>query len=285
MICNGKDKDLLFFQYFIFFGLLVFLLMGCASSPVVNSFMNPAIPAAEHSFLSVDDNIMIESIDGDMTFRSSGSGGSSFKRTPMILLIPGKHTITAKYSDSSSSVSGGMTSVTTSSTDAVSVTGTFLKGQFYSLNPDVNGNTVTFRIEEKEPSEDDKKAVASVRPPKEASFEVLMRVAQVAEPTPFEGSWKIEGPDMVSLYTFSAKTFQLMRTLKTGEMGQRGTFEYTDTAIILYPLEMYNPSDKSWFKMPSLFGPPKAEFGYSLTNGEFVMMEKGKPIGTLVKQP
>jgi hypothetical protein len=82
------------------FGILLVgsILAGCASSPVINNFMNPGLPAAEHSVLSVHNNVMINNVDGDYTLRTiGGSGRSTFKQYPSILLMPGKHILEVLY--------------------------------------------------------------------------------------------------------------------------------------------------------------------------------------------
>jgi hypothetical protein len=278
----------------IAFTLFVF---GCASSPVVINFMNPGLPATEHSILSVHDNVMINNIDGDFTLRNiGGSGGSVFKKYPNILLMPGRHTIEVWYRDTTL----GYNERVETTSDVISVTQTFLAGHFYRLYPETNGNKVAFLIiDETDPSvwKDDtervnaeervarqKDELSSVKPPKKAAAEVLIRVAQAQEPTPFEGIWVMELSNMTTTYTFSGKSFEFHSVIKKGEMGQRGIFEYTDNILTLTPLELYNPIDKTWFKHDILGLRASAKLEYVFTDAGIAIINKGKTTGVLVKK-
>lgn len=269
---------------------------GCASSPVINNFMNPGLPAEEHSVLSVHDNVMINNVDGDYTIRSiGGTGGSAFKRYPSILLIPGRHTLEVWYRDTTL---GFERTETTSNT--VSLTYTFLTGHFYRLYPEKDGGIVSFLIvDETDPAvwKDDterisaaeriasqKDELSSVKPPKKAATEVLLRVAQAQEPTPFEGTWVLESPDMTITYIFEGKLYEFHNVMKRGEVGTRGMFEYTDNVLSLTPLEMYNPFDESWFKYDLLGLRSTAKVEYSFTDEGIALINKGETTGVLVKQ-
>jgi hypothetical protein len=279
--------------------LLVFtgaVFIGCATSPVINNFMNPTLPAMEHSVLSVHDNVMINNIDGDFTLRNiGGSGGSAFKRYPAILLMPGRHNFEVWYRDTTLGFER-----TETTTDTIPLTYTFLAGHFYRLYPEINGKMVSFFIVDETDSavwednaeraaaeervKNERSELTSVKPPKKAATEVLWRVAQSQDPTPFEGSWAMELPDLKRTYDFSGKTFETHIIMKRGEMGTRGIFEYDDTVLTLTPLEMYNPSDNSWFKYDILQIRSAAKMEYSFTNEGIAIIEKGKTVGVLVKQ-
>jgi hypothetical protein len=47
----------------------VMVLLGCASTPLVNTFMDPDVPKEGHAALSVHNNIVIAMIDGQMTLK------------------------------------------------------------------------------------------------------------------------------------------------------------------------------------------------------------------------
>jgi hypothetical protein len=272
-------------------GLLLFsftigaFLSGCATSPVINSFMNPAVPAEEHSFLSIDSTVLIESIDGDMTFRSSGSGSSTFKRIPLILLVPGRHTIQVWYQDAFT----GKTTSTGINSNSIPVSAMFLKGHYYTLYPEVGGGMVSFALRDETDNPaivaDRRSRVSKAKPPKSPSSEVLMRVAEAQDPTPFEGSWKLETSDLISEYVFRSKTFTVVSTRKKGGVfGSRGTFEYTDNEFTLYALEMYNPTDKTWFKLPRLGKARGSTFPYELSGDSITLQADRNTTSVLVKQ-
>jgi hypothetical protein len=173
------------------FGLLAFFLVGCATSPVVNKFMNPELLTKEHALLIIDNNIGVGLVDGEFTFRSSGAGtdGSLRSRTPMILLMPGRHTLMVQYIRETSD--SRTTSTTTS--DLVPVTGNLLAGRIYRLRPSVNGNTVSFDfVEETDTSIWNSKDLASVKPPKKVLVSSIINNAASESATQFEGTWFAE---------------------------------------------------------------------------------------------
>ena len=124
----------------------LFIMMGCASSPVVNNFMDPDTPVRDHAILSVDNNVLIGIIDGIFQGgKASGSGGAGIiSKTPSILLTPGRHTLGVMYYQRTSD---GRTT-TTSQTDIVFVNHDFQAGRFYRLLPENRGNTIAFNIVE-----------------------------------------------------------------------------------------------------------------------------------------
>jgi hypothetical protein len=185
-----KRKEFLNMKKNNFFSLVaflaVFLMVGCATSPVVNKFMNPEISARDHALLIIDNNIGVGMIDGEFTFGSSGAGtdGSLRSRTPMILLMPGRHTLMVQYVRQTSN------SRTTTTSDLVPITGNLLAGHIYRLQPSVNGNTVSFDfIEETDASIWDSKDLSSVKPPKKVLASSVINNASSEPATQFEGTW------------------------------------------------------------------------------------------------
>jgi hypothetical protein len=190
---GGKDRKettMKKMNYFVF-GLLTFLLVGCATSPVVNKFMDPELLTKEHALLIIDNNIGVGMIDGEFTIGSSGAGtdGSLRSRTPMILLMPGRHTLMVQYIRQTSD----SRTTTTSTSDLVPVTGNFLAGYIYRLQPSVNGNTVSFGFaEETDTSIWNSKDLASVKPPKKVLASSIINNAASELATQFEGTWLVE---------------------------------------------------------------------------------------------
>jgi hypothetical protein len=188
----GIRKEL-FYEKDGFFGFWFtrFFLVGCATSPVVNKFMNPELLPKEHALLIIDNNIGVGMIDGEFTFGSSGAGtdGSLRSRTPMILLMPGRHTLMVQYIRQTSD----SRTTTTTTSDLVPVTGNFLAGYIYRLQPSVNGNTVSFDfIVETDTSIWNSKDLASVKPPKKVLTSSIINNAASESATQFEGTWLVE---------------------------------------------------------------------------------------------
>ncbi|MDR2663285.1 MAG: hypothetical protein LBC31_09840, partial [Treponema sp.] len=158
-------------RFFVLTAVFVVLVsMGYAASPLVNTFMDPDIPAADHAVLSVDNNLAIATIDGQMTLKSSGSGsdGLIVSKTPIVLLTPGEHIIDVQYVKRTSEYSywNNTTRITTTTTNFIKLTGNFEGGRFYRIYPRVEGKNVYFNIiDETDPAvwENERERAAAVK--------------------------------------------------------------------------------------------------------------------------
>jgi hypothetical protein len=258
---------------FFILGLLAFLLAGCATSPVVNKFMNPELSIRDHSLLIIDNNIGVGMIDGEFTFGASGAGtdGTLRSRTPMILLMPGRHTLMVQYIRQTSDSQ----TITTTTSDLIPVTGNFLAGYAYRLQPSMNGNTVSFAfIEDVDTSIWNTKDLASVKPPKKVLFSSIVNHAASEAATQFEGTWIVRevpeefvqrGATAIEI-TFTGKSYLLVMTqtfnatqlqgqndirkmsgqstlVSPAYSGQRGTFEISGNTLTLGALQITLDND------------------------------------------
>jgi len=200
------------------------VIAGCRSSPVVNKFMNPDLPTQEHALLSIDNNIGVGMIDGEFTFKSSGSGsdGSSKSRTPMILLMPGRHTLMVQYVHQTTNTSGNRKTKTTRTSDTIPVTGNFLSGHNYKLQPEVNGDTVSFNfIDENDPDIWKSKNLSSVKPPKKTPNFVLIIRAASKGATRFEGAWAVKGMPGAE-FVFTGESYTSKMTIELNDAQLKG---------------------------------------------------------------
>jgi hypothetical protein len=129
------------FRKHFFLCLLAALCFGCVNHrPLVATLREPSIPKEQHSVLSLDYTMMNVRIDGQ-SIASGGGGGLNYK-SPIILLPSGKHAITARYQQDTSTPS--MTRVEYSGD--LSIEFTFTPGRFYLLYPAFNGNKVGLAV-------------------------------------------------------------------------------------------------------------------------------------------
>ena len=145
--------------------ILSIIFMGCHTTPVVNSFMDPDLSVREHALVIVHNNIGVGMVDDKWTFKSTGAGTEGFLRskTPILLLEPGEHSFAVLYYMKSQ----GPNSITTSQSNMITIRGNFLAGHAYNLIPQVSGRTVAFSfVEERDPNIWSNKKVASVKQPK-----------------------------------------------------------------------------------------------------------------------
>ena len=217
-----------------------FFLTGCASSPLVNTFMDRDIAVTNHAVLSVHQTMNIAMIDGVSTMQSGGvstkAGGITISaKTPTVLLTPGKHTIRVQYADQNTSwqdnYSGTQSTQTTTrtATGFIDVSGDFAEGRFYHIYPDVKARSVSFNIiDETDPNVWDtksekkaaakrisaaKKKLASAAYPAKEVTAVRVQRAMASSPTPLEGTWVQEihndGTQKLieHVYTFTGKAF------------------------------------------------------------------------------
>jgi hypothetical protein len=239
--------------------LFMALLFGCSTSPVVNKFMDPEIPAKEHALLSIDNNIGVGMIDGELTFGASGAGtdGTMRSRTPMILLTPGRHTLLVQYIHQTSDPN----STTTTTSDLIPVTGNFMAGHYYKLQPEMQGNVVAFAIsEETDTNIWSTKDLTSVKPPKKVLVASVIRRAAESEPTQLEGAWAVKDVPG-SEFSFVGQSYLSKKIITLNEAqlkgqndlrrmsgqsvlsspafsAQRGTFVLNENTIIVGQLQM-----------------------------------------------
>jgi hypothetical protein len=195
------------------FGLLLTggILMGCASSGIINTYMNQSISVREHAVLLVDENVLVTSVDGDYITLGIYSGN----KTSSILLPFGKHVFQVSFLRSSA----GVRETTTETSDPVILYGDFLAGHIYRLRANVNSGTVSFQIvEENDPSIWDSKDLASVKYPKKMHMAVTIQNAANASPTALEGAWLLNNPasqgeEVIEvLYTFTGHSYSVFTT-------------------------------------------------------------------------
>ena len=213
--------------------ILALILAGCASSPLVNTFMDPDIPATNHAALSVHNNLVIAMIDGQMTLKSSGRGndGVIAEKSPIVLLTPGFHTLDVQYMKYTKDIDvignnqNQAIRITTTTTQSswVKFSGEFEGGRYYRFYPVVDGKTVYFQvIDESDPSvwsglqlasnasQSSKlaaaemknaakrvttadKKIAGARAPKKLSTLIAYQKAAAEPPTVLEGTYVLRG--------------------------------------------------------------------------------------------
>jgi hypothetical protein len=170
--------------------------------------MDPDVPREGHAALSVHNNLVIATIDGQMTLKSSGNAGDSIAaKNPIVALIPGEHVLDVQYLKRSSNYTyyNNTTFVTTEKTDFIKLPGNFLAGHFYRIYPRMEGKNVYFEIiDETDPSawdtererkvaikriEIERKKLASAKYPKKLATILVIQKAAAARATPLEGVW------------------------------------------------------------------------------------------------
>jgi hypothetical protein len=201
------------------------VLLGCQSSPLVNTFMDPDISVSGHAVLSVHNNVLISMIDGQMTLKSGGGGndGVIASKSPIVMLTPGVHTLDTQYYKQTTSVSSGYNSTTytttTESSEWLKFTASLEEGHFYRIYPIVeNKNVYIEMIDETDPSvwgglkfsnnpqrsdalafkavneaakrvAMEQKKVPAVKYPKKVATLIVYQKAAAAAPTALEGTW------------------------------------------------------------------------------------------------
>jgi hypothetical protein len=239
------------------FILLAVLLLGCTSMPLVNTFMDPDVPKEDHAALSVHNNIVIATIDGQMTLKSSGGGNDGFitAKNPIVVLTPGEHTLDVQYLKRSSNYTyyNNTTTITTEQTDFIKVGGNFLAGHFYRIYPRTEGKNVYFEVVDETDSgawdtekakktavkrvETERKKLVSAKYPKKLATILVIQKASVAMPTPLEGTWAyskealdlmnnasklVSGyTDMEYIFTGQSYTLKMTKALTEKELKQQ----------------------------------------------------------------
>ena len=287
-----------------------FLLTGCTSAPLVNKLMNPDVSVNDHAVLYLSEEINDVMIDGEIvkTLITGLWGQYGFKKTPMIVLAPGEHTIQAMYL-SYRSAGGG--DVEKSKTSLMTITHDFNAGRRYYMYGAVEGNMVSFKIiDETDPTEawrqgsrsltnaekriasQNKKMSKTKYPSKVSpavSYSILLDNALEADPTKFEGTWQYEytkyGQQYVDEYIFIRNAFisNYMLNLGTGAAldGYIGTFDFTDNAITLTQLKTRKLlRSGGWANMKQ----KSVAYEYTITPEGLILTSKNKPLGTFVKQ-
>ena len=240
----------------VMFFALVFT--GHAASPIVNALMDPSIPVAKHAVVSIHNNVMVFSIDGELNWGASGNGTGDalFAKEPMVFLPPGHHTMVVRYALKKTDYNyGSKTSTTTTSqSDWFTISGTFESGHFYRAHPIVNEKTVSIIFVDEtdpsvwsqtiEPGEQKnavkrivtaEKAVSKVKYPKELSMALTFQRAEKAAPSLLEGTWSAyynkETGDYTD-YIFTGQTWtMLMRSTITEEVRKIGNLPSTITEM------------------------------------------------------
>jgi hypothetical protein len=267
-----------------FFAVICTLFLGCTTVPVINSFMDPELSVYEHAVITVHNNLMDVKVDGQYSFSAGGAGRNDllWENSAMVLLIPGNHTISASYQDITFKETGGRTAKTTSTAGTMTVTFFAESGHVYRLYPEINGSVIKLSVvDETNPllvwldDRDEQahaagrqavisKKLASVKPPKKISSQVLFSKNTNAEPTQFEGAWKTADGRLE--YTFQGQSFVTQWYSTKGKMqgGQLGIFTLADGAILLEPLQQTGVTSAAWDDMADVDMAEKMSGGYSL---------------------
>ena len=287
-----------------------FFLAGCASAPMVNTLMNPDVSVNDHAILYLSAEVNDVMIDGEIvkTLMSGLWGQYGFKKTPMIVLAPGEHTIQAMYLSYRSTGSGD---VEKSKTDLMTITHHFNAGRRYYMYGAVEKGMVSFKIvdetdpaaawrqgssgltnAEKRIAAQNKKISTTKYPSRVSpavSYSILLENAEIANPTKFEGTWQYEytkfGEQYIDEYIFIGNAFiyNYMLNLKTGAAldGYAGTFDSTDNSITLTQLKTRKLTRSGgWANMKQ----NTVVYEYSITPEGLILKSKNKPLGTFVKQ-
>jgi hypothetical protein len=275
-----------------------FMFAGCVSFD--KRLMDPDVPVNDHAVLYFDSAMNKVTIDGDKT--KGGYHSPLIVYDAMVMLSPGPHTINTRYAKR---VESGNYYVDTS-TGFLTMTHDFQAGHYYYMYGDESGSQIEFKIiEDANPSHIKKaeKKKKSVTYPKKIAPAVtngkLLQEAINAAPTKFEGGWLEEGKGFVSVlgptgavaYGFEGNVYYYINDTKllsnwagTGrDPSEVGTFEYTDTAIIITPLKKRKVGLLSFKSVLENVKPKKTEYAYTLNGDTLVLSLKGKPIGTFVK--
>jgi hypothetical protein len=220
------------------------------------------------------------------------------------MLAPGLHTITARYATREDR--GNYYEDT--STGYITLVHDFQPGGYYYMYGETAGKQIQFKIEEdanQSRVRRGEKKKSSLSYPKKIAPAVangkLLGEALLAGPTKFEGVWKGTAKQGASIlgttgqvsYVFEGKLYYLVSDTSvlsswagTGDdASEVGTFDYTDTALILTPLKKRSVgflSLKSVLKNEK--NPKKTEYAYTLNGDTLTLSSEGKPLGTLVKQ-
>lgn len=130
---------------------LVVLLGGCKSTPLVTSFVSSSVPADEHSFLTLNQNFLDVMIDGVKSITASGLGGGYIEKEAIVLLPPGSHTVTGKYYEERKSISLGSQydTITTNITESkpFTIENDFISKHYYYLELiSYSDNTISAEI-------------------------------------------------------------------------------------------------------------------------------------------
>jgi hypothetical protein len=205
------------------------------------------------------------------------------------------------------------TRVTTTTSDLTPITGNFLAGHIYRLQPSVYGNSVSFAFNEDANTsiwytED----LASVKPPKKVPASVtasnIVNSAASEPATQFEGTWIVtevppEGGATAMEITFTGKSYLIkitfafnaaqleernrnrkivgQRTLVSpiAYTGQRGTFEINGNALTLGVLQVAMDNDLDSVVWTS-FNQSDIQFDYSLGSDGSLMLnfKKGQQV-------
>jgi hypothetical protein len=261
--------------------LTLLALLGCHSTPVVNTFMDPDVSVQEHAVLMVDNNINIAMIDGQMTLKSSGKGtdGAITSKSPRVLLTPGEHRIDLQYlkQTSNSNISWNNTvtvTTTTEQTDFIPFTADFKGGHFYRVYATTEGSQIVFHVDEDSQLSWESKEFQNIKYPKKIATLLVIQRAAAESPTPLEGTYVLrDNPDLLKYniteqaYTFSGKTFVVRMTMNYTDAQlkqqnamrkfidksaapltsntlysfQRGTIEAQDNKVVLSTLQMSQP--------------------------------------------
>jgi len=205
------------------------VLAGCASTQIINSYMDRNIPVREHALILIDPNISVGMIDGELQFKGSIVSPNISK---MILVIPGKHSISVMWTTQTRDAKTDYTyynethtttiTTTTTTSDLVGFSGDFLASHIYRITAELSGNSISFMlVEENDMSIWDSKEVASVKPPKRGGekFAVVFQRAADGNPTELEGIWLETNQANMSqsgakemMYTFNGSTYTLVIT-------------------------------------------------------------------------
>jgi hypothetical protein len=129
------------------------VVVGCGTfamgkhKPVERRFADRSLQIHEHSILNIDHTLAKVSIDGKKSL--GGVTSQLGENSPIVLLLPGTHRISAMYAD----ITGGNSdSITVSRTGQMSIEFDFKAGHIYRFYPIIENKSVRLAIsDETEP--------------------------------------------------------------------------------------------------------------------------------------
>jgi hypothetical protein len=127
---------------------MVYKMAGIPANP----FMDPAVPGEEHAVLTIDKKLSVIRIDDK---------AAVIMGKTLLVLPPGEHTLSVFYNDVSVNFDRG--GYTTTESDVVALTDTFLPGHFYwidyGIDYGIGGASITFKLnDETNPERYEKKS-------------------------------------------------------------------------------------------------------------------------------
>ena len=268
-------------KVWVFLGIVIAgtFLVSCVSTQVVNSYMDKDLPVREHAMLVVDPKVAVHSVYGELKIAS----WANQVRIKTILLIPGKHSLSVSWLDTTS----GRGRITT---DSVIISGEFLSGRVYRLTGEEIGDSVIFRLVEDSDKLDlwNSKEVTSVKPPNKGiiKYDLVLERAAGNVRTELEGTWRMMdipeylfrfGNIVEMEYIFTGSSYIVAMISNSGKIynAYRGTFTVNGNSIIATLMQQSIGDLETWRIFPMNMGNTTYEFSYSL-EGNLLLLRRGR---------